>query len=647
MASVVVSEAFRTGDRVAGYSLLFRLGKGGMGEVWAARRGSNSTPIAMKLLRARTDKKSPMFLDEARTAAALRHPHIVSTFESGVERGLMYIAMELIPGPSLHSLQKALGRSGQSMPPAAVRDIGIAMADALAYASEVKVNARRLDLVHRDISPHNILSSVTGRSYLSDFGVARTTYQLHETMRGEIRGKPGYMSPEQVNEERLDPRSDLFCLGIVLWELATQRRLFKRATLLKALVAVAEEPAPDVREIQPQLPAGFAAAIARCLDKDPAQRFQSAAELRAALESLDQLGPRSEASLAQLIASAYPPGTFDVLAKTAQVGQRSPTPVPTSSSSPSMAALDDSFSSVPTLSRTKQAVHSAPDLVTQRRRPLWPILLALLVGAIATLGLRFLELPAIAPPAAAPPSGPTAPDSDEAASRAPTEPAQAATGLDLDANSVLGRARAGDAGGLRRAIEAGGNLEERGESGWQALHYAVMARRPQIVDLLLEAGADANARTAESGDGPLHLAARRGRADLVERLLRGGAEPDLRNFALDTAAHAAVLDPSTDPQATLRALRRAGADLSSKGALGHSPLMRALVQGHAEGVRALLRMGIRPEAPPATLIEAAAPDLEVLRMVLEIVPRRTVTPALIARVEAKGHAAAAEILRRR
>lgn len=643
-----MGEAFQTGDRVAGYSLLFRLGKGGMGEVWAARRGSNATPIAMKLLRARTDKKSPMFLDEARTAAALRHPHIVSTFESGVERGLMYIAMELIPGPSLHSLQKALKRSGQSMSPAAVRDIGIAMADALAYASEVKVNGRRLDLVHRDISPHNILSSVTGRSYLSDFGVARTTYQLHETMRGEIRGKPGYMSPEQVNEEPLDPRSDLFCLGIVLWELATQQRLFKRATLLKALVAVAEEPAPDVREIHPQLPAAFAAAIARCLDKDPAHRFQSAGELRAALESLDQLGPRSEASLAHLIASSYPAGTFDVLAKTAQIASRPPSPAaPLSSpSSGTVAALDDSFSSVPTLSRSKQPVHSAPDLVVPRRRPLWPLLVALLLGASAAFALRFFE-PGPRPFAMNPdaPGAPTpaAPSASTATPGAAEDALPAPDSL----HAVLAAVRAGDLAGVRQAIEADQALDARDESGWQALHYAVLERRPELVDLLLEAGADANARTEDSGDGPLHLAARRGHEGLVARLLAGGADPNLRNFALDTAAHAAVLDPNTQPRAVLRALRRAGGDLESKGALGHSPLMRAVVQGHEAGVRALLRMGARPSAPPEAVIEAAARHPAVLRIMLKVVPRRTITEGLIAELEANGHAAAAEILRQR
>ncbi|MEM6370911.1 MAG: protein kinase [Myxococcota bacterium] len=633
-----MSEAFRTGDRVAAYTLLFRLGKGGMGEVWAARRGSKATPIAMKLLKARTDKKSPMFLDEARTAAALRHPHIVSTFESGVERGLMYIAMELVPGPSLHSLQKALKRSGQRMPSATVRDVGIAVADALAYASEVKVNGRRLDLIHRDISPHNILASVSGRSYLSDFGVARTTYQLHETMRGEIRGKPGYMSPEQVNEESLDARSDLFCLGIVLWELATQQRLFKRATLLKALVAVAEEPAPDVRDIEPGLPAAFAAAIARCLDKDPAHRFQSAAELRTALEALDHLGPRSEANLAHLISASYPDGTFDVAAKTAQIETRPLTPAP--STSGTVAALDDSFSSVPTLSRGKGPVVSAPDLVIPRRRPIWPLVVAVLSGVVATLAL--LEFGGTSllpePPASPPLPSAAAPTKVESPPSRVLAPAQ---------SSVPVRAREGDLDALRALIESGSDVDARGELGWHGLHYAVQAQHSEVLSFLLEADADPNPRTEDTGDAPLHLAARYGRANYVKLLLEGGADPDLRNFALDTAAHAAMMDPSGEPREVLRALKRRGGDLASQGALGHTPLLRAVVQGHETGVRALLRMGVRPKAPHEALVLEAARYPTILRMILKVLPRRAVNAELLEELEARGERAALQILRQR
>ncbi|NJK89110.1 MAG: serine/threonine protein kinase, partial [Myxococcales bacterium] len=255
---------------------------------------------------------SSMFVDEARTATALRHPHIVSTFESGVERNFMYIAMELVRGPSLYRLNRRLRSADRTYPVEAILRIGQTVADALDYAQHVTVRGKALGLIHRDVSPHNILLDMSGRPFLSDFGVARSSFQEHETVRGEIRGKPGYMSPEQVNEEAMDHRSDLFALGIVLWEMTTLRRLFKRDTLMKSLLAVAYDPAPDIRRFRPDAPDTLAELVASLLEKSPANRPSTAAQVRDWCQRLLPSGRAGQDLLAALIGRSFSESEFDV-----------------------------------------------------------------------------------------------------------------------------------------------------------------------------------------------------------------------------------------------------------------------------------------------------------------------------------------------
>ena len=222
------------GAHVGRYQLLFRLGKGGMGEVWAARRPHEAAlgfrkVVALKVLRQRELNANAvlMFLDEAKAASVLQHPAIVPTVDLGRDEGLLYIAMELVQGPSLTALLQRMVIDRGTVPPALVAHIGARLSSALDYAhTRAQYHGQLLRLVHRDVSPHNVLLDVhSGEIRLTDFGVARTSIQDHESKVGTIRGKPSYMAPEQVVGGDIDHRTDLFALGIV----PVRNRLFASA----------------------------------------------------------------------------------------------------------------------------------------------------------------------------------------------------------------------------------------------------------------------------------------------------------------------------------------------------------------------------------------------------------------------------------
>ncbi|MGF1511688.1 MAG: protein kinase [Myxococcota bacterium] len=669
-----MSEAFQTGQRIAGYELLFRLGTGGMGEVWASRRADarGTGAIALKLLRSdRPDRRSPMFLDEARTAVALRHPHIVSTFESGVERDLMFIAMELIPGPSLHSLQRAVKKAGVSFPVACVRDVGLSMAGALSYAASVRVNGRPLGLIHRDISPHNILVSSTGRCFLTDFGVARTTYQVHETAHGEIRGKPGYMSPEQVNEERLDHRSDIFCLGIVLWELLTQKRLFKRGTLLKTLMAVSEDVAPDVRSLEPSIPSPLSEVVARCLQKDPTKRYQDPSELEAALAALAHLGGRSESMLSRLVRDCYPEGAFDVQAKVSEAlrspfragatdqGQSDSGPGFTEARGPSSSF---SHASLPAHAmprkvalthalRTTESAATFSDTEARIKAP-HPISLAALglgavglAAAVAVFAPGFSKTLSIEKLPEQPEPEPEAlfitPSEPE-----DSDPPKADPALTARLFEALKFRRAED---LKQALEAGAPVDVPNSGGWLPIHVAARGNDGPALRLLVDAGAYLEARTSDAQYTALHLAAKYGNTEAVRILLSAGADPNSRSSLDDTPLLSALDDRTLQVEDVLRILLDGGADPNATGHMDHRAVERAVVQNHVMGLSALLSFGVKVPPPQSRVVGLAALESspEVLRLILSNVPRRAIPRSLPKKARAAGRRRIARMLERR
>jgi serine/threonine protein kinase len=233
------------------YRLLAQLGRGGMAEVHRAERPTNlaaggPTDCVVKVLRA--DKANSvdlarMFEAEIRLMSRLHHPNIVRTYDGGIIDGRPYLAMELCTGANLHQLGKALALEGLTFPPEVAVFIAHEIAQALAYVHSLPDRrGRRMGLVHRDVSPSNIMLLDSGAVKLLDFGVAKATRPVtvvtgsnpvprpEQTRVDTIKGKLRYMAPEQVLGRPLDGRSDLFAVGVILWELLAGRSLFARET---------------------------------------------------------------------------------------------------------------------------------------------------------------------------------------------------------------------------------------------------------------------------------------------------------------------------------------------------------------------------------------------------------------------------------
>ncbi|MFO0723734.1 MAG: protein kinase [Myxococcota bacterium] len=309
---------------VGPYRLLFRLGKGGMGEVWAAQRGGQfgfERLVALKLLRgaAKDSNAAVMFFDEARAASALQHAAIVPTFDLGQYGTTFYIAMGMVRGPSLTALLQRLAVKKVPISPAIVAYIGERLASALDYAyGRAEIDGKKLRLIHRDISPHNVLIDETGNVVLTDFGVARTAVQDHESRVGTVRGKPSYMAPEQVQGSAMDARTDLFALGIVLYESACVKRLFGRSNPVKSMEAVVHYTPKPLPTIVEGFPEALWNVISKSLEKDPAQRYQSASDMARALAEVQKSLPGAATAardLATLINEVFPTGSFDVDAR--------------------------------------------------------------------------------------------------------------------------------------------------------------------------------------------------------------------------------------------------------------------------------------------------------------------------------------------
>lgn len=288
------------------YELLKRLAGGGMGEVFLARqRGLDGF---QKLLVIKTllphlcddDEFIAMFKDEARVSAQLIHPNICQVFEFDQVNDTYYMAMEYLRGEDLRRLWKACETRGT---PLRVPLICRVIADAAAgldFAHSLRNSAGEpYNIVHRDISPQNILITFEGGVKIIDFGVAKAAGRAQHTRTGALKGKYSYMSPEQVAGGEIDGRSDIFALGIVLHELLTGRRLFKADSDVQTLARVREAHVAPPSRLNPQLPPGLDDIVLKALAKDPADRFRTAQEFRLALEDW-LVGGRMSASSAHL-----------------------------------------------------------------------------------------------------------------------------------------------------------------------------------------------------------------------------------------------------------------------------------------------------------------------------------------------------------
>lgn len=286
------------------YTLENLLAIGGMAEIWLARRegpaGFSKRLVIKRILPnlAQDEKFREMFLDEARVAANLEHPNIVRIYELGEVDGSYFIAMEYVDGPDLDYLIERAAQLGVVFPSVLAARI---VADALAgldYAHTVRgEDGQPLGLVHRDISPHNVMVNRSGVVKVCDFGVAKAATSRHKTQAGAVKGKFAYMSPEQIAAKPLDGRSDLFGMGIVLYELTTNQRPFGDADELLAVTAILTQRPQDPRTFVDDFPPDLERIIMRALAKNRDERYANAREMQADLERFIQgrgeiLGPR-------------------------------------------------------------------------------------------------------------------------------------------------------------------------------------------------------------------------------------------------------------------------------------------------------------------------------------------------------------------
>lgn len=284
----------REGLRLGRYELIAPLGSGGMAEVWVGRLLGElgfSRMVAVKTIRpeyAEDPGFRHSFFEEARLAARLRHANLVETSDLGEQGPILFQVMEFIEGDTLGALVRlAAERGKRHVPPAIIcRVISDALAGLHAAHEVTDEQGVPLKLVHRDVSPQNILVGIDGVARLSDFGVAKALGRLSfETEAGQIRGKPGYLSPEQLERKPLDRRVDLYAMGIVLWEAFTGARLFAGDKRQRALARPTDPTLPDVRIFAPGLPDALAELTMRALGKKPEDRHQTAREMRDALEA--------------------------------------------------------------------------------------------------------------------------------------------------------------------------------------------------------------------------------------------------------------------------------------------------------------------------------------------------------------------------
>ncbi len=282
--------------RFGAYTLVYPLGVGGMGQVYLARHaGENGIErlIALKRMLVHLsgrEKLVRLFLDEVRIAAQLNHGNIVQVIDHGVVEGQYFMAMEYVHGENLSEVLARVAERREYLPLDLVLLIGSCLCEALDYAHRKRaIDGRPLGIVHRDVSPHNVLLSFQGEVKLADFGVARAAEQTHQTVGGELRGKIAYMSPEQAYGRPLDGRSDLFSLGVVLYEALSNRSPFQRENALTTLEAVRAAQLPGLSMLRPELPAEVCELVHRALDADVERRHDSARTLYEALQQASRL----------------------------------------------------------------------------------------------------------------------------------------------------------------------------------------------------------------------------------------------------------------------------------------------------------------------------------------------------------------------
>ena len=298
------------------YRLTQKIGSGGMAEVFKATgegpEGFERTFVVKRILPRLTDAPEfvGMFVDEAKISARLLHPNIVQVFEFAYQDGGYYIVMEPVDGVDMGYLLRKLERRGAVAPVAFAAEVGRQACRGLGFAHDLtSPEGKPYGIVHRDVTPPNIMVAWNGAVKILDFGIARAVQELRtsQTEAGIVKGKMSYIAPEMLQGQPADARSDLFSLGVVLHELLCGRRLFAGETDLETLKLVSEMPVPRPSSRNPEVKPAFDEVILRALARDPADRYQSADEMSQDLERLVLRKRYAASSFVKQVRALVPP----------------------------------------------------------------------------------------------------------------------------------------------------------------------------------------------------------------------------------------------------------------------------------------------------------------------------------------------------
>lgn len=272
------------GKKIGGrYEILEMLGQGGMSAVYKAMDQNLKRVVAVKLIHPHLSDDPEFvrrFEEEAKAVAQLRHPNIVQIFDFDHDEDVYYIVFEFVPGETLQERLKRLHKNERRMDVELLLSIAGRLTDALNYAHS-------RGLVHRDVKPANVMLNVNNEPVLMDFGIVKIVGGTQHTATGAVMGTARYMSPEQIRGERVDERTDLYSLGVMLFEMAGGRAPFEADSAMTVMMMHVNDPVPDLRQLRPEVPAGLVRVINRALTKQPDDRFATAGALAAALKEID------------------------------------------------------------------------------------------------------------------------------------------------------------------------------------------------------------------------------------------------------------------------------------------------------------------------------------------------------------------------
>ncbi len=378
------------------YELLGELGVGGMATVYLARmhglRGF-SRLVAIKCMHPQYAKDAEfveMFLDEARLSARIRHPNVVATHDIVAEEGQLLIVLEYVEGVALSELS----RNARKMPVPIVCAIVRDLLDGLHAAHEAKDDdGALLGIIHRDVSPQNVLVGADGLARVLDFGIAKARTSASHTSEGEIKGKMPYMPPEQLFGEDIDRRVDVYAAGVVLWEALTRKRLFDAKSETRLVKQITEEPIVRPSVHCDDLPEGLETIVMRALSRLPDERFTTAHEMAQKIDEVVRVASRAE------VAAWMKEHAAAALETRRDIARGKPT------DRPSVAAVE---SVLKTLAPVDTSVEKPPD---ERKRRTYVLFAALGLAIVAAaIGLRFGRADAPAPaPGTIEPAPPPAP----------------------------------------------------------------------------------------------------------------------------------------------------------------------------------------------------------------------------------------------